>query len=146
MEKMAVRLEVPAHFLLGEPTSETTHRHFARAQSAGIQTSLDASSVGALHAWDPEESRRRLAALAPTLLFANEDECDHLRLITAPLAGVVLAVQRGPDAAEARGPEGERLAVRPAHRLPPGLDSTGAGDAFAAGMLRAARAEAEGGS
>ena len=135
-------LHAPAYSLLGEPLGETTRRLFAHARDAGIPTSLDASSVGALSAWGPEESRRRFAELAPTLLFANEEECAYLNLINRPLPGSALIAKHGAGIAEVRSPEGEHVAALPAHPLPPGIDSTGAGDAFAGGLL-VARARGE---
>jgi sugar/nucleoside kinase (ribokinase family) len=135
-------LHAPAYSLLGEPLGETTRRLFAHARHAGIPTSLDASSVGALSAWGPEESRRRFAELAPTLLFANEEECAYLDLIDRPLPASILIAKHGAGIAEVRSPEGEHVAALPAHPLPPGIDSTGAGDAFAGGLL-VARARGE---
>jgi sugar/nucleoside kinase (ribokinase family) len=135
-------LHAPAYSLLGEPLGETTRRLFAHAREAGIPTSLDASSVGALSAWGPEESRRRFAELAPTLLFANEEECAYLDLLNRPLPGSALIAKHGAGIAEMRSPEGEHVAALPAHPLPPGIDSTGAGDAFAGGLL-VARARGE---
>ena len=135
-------LHAPAYSLLGEPLGETTRRLFAHARDAGIPTSLDASSVGALSAWGPEESRRRFAELAPTLLFANEEECAYLDLLNRPLPGSILIAKHGAGVAEVRSPEGEHVAALPAHPLPPGIDSTGAGDAFAGGLL-VARARGE---
>jgi len=135
-------LHAPAYSLLGEPLGETTRLLFAHARSAGIPTSLDASSVGALSAWGPAESRRRFAELAPTLLFANEEECDYLDLIGQPLPGSILIAKHGAGIAEVRSAGGQLLAQRPANQLPAGIDSTGAGDAFAGGLL-VARARGE---
>jgi sugar/nucleoside kinase (ribokinase family) len=135
-------LHAPAYSLLGEPLGETTRRLFAHARDAGIPTSLDASSVGALSTWGPEESRRRFAELAPTLLFANEEECDYLDLIGRPLSGSILIAKHGAGIAEVRSASGEQIAALPAHPLPAGIDSTGAGDAFAGGLL-VARARGE---
>ncbi|MCX5972950.1 MAG: PfkB family carbohydrate kinase [Chloroflexi bacterium] len=96
---------------------------------------LDASSVGALSSWGPEESRRQFAELAPTLLFANEEECDYLDLIDHPLPGSILIAKHGAGIAEVRSASGEQIASLPAHPLSAGIDSTGAGDAFAGGLL-----------
>ena len=128
-------LHAPAYSLLGEPLGETTRQLFAKARDAGIPTSLDASSVGALNVWGPEESRRRFTDLAPTLLFANEEECAYLQLFDRPLPGLTLIAKHGAGIAEVRSPEGERLIALPAHPLAAGIDSTGAGDAFAGGLL-----------
>lgn len=128
-------LHAPAYSLFGEPLGETTSRLFTHARSAGVPTSLDASSVGALSSWGPEESRRRFTELAPTLLFANEEECDYLDLIDRPLPGSILIAKHGAGIAEVRSVSGEQIAALPAHPLPVGIDSTGAGDAFAGGLL-----------
>ena len=128
-------LHAPAYSLLGEPLGETTRRLFAHARDAGIPTSLDASSVGALSSWGPEESRRQFTELAPTLVFANEEECDYLDLIDRPLPGSILIAKHGAGIAEVRSASGEQIASLPAHPLPAGIDSTGAGDAFAGGLL-----------
>lgn len=135
-------LHAPAYSLLGEPLGETTRHLFARARNAGIPTSLDASSVGALSAWGPAESRRRFIDLAPTIVFANEEECGYLNLLNEPLPGAILIAKHGAGIAEVRSARGELLAQRPAHPLPAGIDSTGAGDAFAGGLL-VARARGE---
>lgn len=128
-------LHAPAYSLIGEPLGESTRRLFAWARDAGIPTSLDASSVGALSAWGPDESRRRFNELAPTLLFANEEECDYLRLLDHPLTGSFLIAKYGAGVAKVRTGGGDQLAALPAHPLPLGIDSTGAGDAFAGGLL-----------
>lgn len=128
-------LHAPAYSLLGEPLGETTRRLFAHARDAGIPTSLDASSVGALSSWGPEESRRQFIELGPTLVFANEEECDYLDLIDRPLPGSILIAKHGAGIAEVRSASGEPIASLPAHPLPAGIDSTGAGDAFAGGLL-----------
>ncbi|MFM9165903.1 MAG: carbohydrate kinase family protein [Candidatus Limnocylindrus sp.] len=128
-------LHAPAYSLLGEPLGETTRQLFQHAHRAGVPTSLDASSVGALSSWGSEESRNRFAELAPTLLFANEEECDYLDLIERPLRNTILVAKHGAGIAEVRADNGERVAARPAHPLPAGIDSTGAGDAFAGGLL-----------
>ena len=131
----AAWLHAPAYSLIGEPLGATTRLLFERARASGIPTSLDASSVGALSNWGVDESRRRLTQLSATLLFANEEECDYLRLIDEPLPGSVLVAKRGAGVAEARSPDGTSLGVLPAQPLPDGIDTTGAGDAFAGGLL-----------
>ena len=135
-------LHAPAYSLLGEPLGGTTRRLFAHARDTGIPTSLDASSVGALSSWGPEESRRQFTELAPTLLFANEEECDYLDLIERPLPNTILIAKHGAGIAEVRAANGKQIAALPAHPLPAGIDSTGAGDAFAGGLL-VARAQDE---
>lgn len=131
----AAHLHAPAYSLMGEPLATTTQALFATATVSGASTSLDASSVGALATWGREESRARLAALRPQILFANEEESEYLDLLARPLAGTILVLKRGPGIAEVRGVAGELLARLPAPPIDGWVDSTGAGDSFAGGFL-----------
>lgn len=135
-------LHAPAYSLIGEPLASTTLRLLREANAAGIPTSLDASSVGALAEWGPEESRSRFAASGATHLFANEEEAEYLDLLHRPIPGPTLIVKRGAGVAEVRTADGETLASSAADPLEGAIDSTGAGDAFAGGLL-VARARGE---
>ena len=128
-------LHAPAYSLMGEPLATTTLRLLHEANQDGIPTSLDASSVGALDAWGPEESRTRFAASGATHLFANEEEAEYLGLLRAPIAGMTLIVKRGAGVADVRAASGEVLASVAAPPIGGSIDSTGAGDAFAGGFL-----------
>jgi sugar/nucleoside kinase (ribokinase family) len=128
-------LHAPAYSLMGEPLAGTTERLFAEARTAGLERSVDASSVGALEAWGADESRRRLRSLGAGHLFANEDEATFLDLLQHPLPGCVTILKRGAGPAEVRDESGRVLAAATPDALPAGLDSTGAGDAFAGGFL-----------
>lgn len=130
----AAWLHAPAYSLIGEPLGATTNALFREAISAGIATSLDASSVGALTAWGPEESRRRFGETGASHLFANEEEVEYLDLIGRPIPNMTLIVKRGAGMAEVRDPQGCRVATLPAPPLSGSIDSTGAGDAFAGGF------------
>lgn len=138
----AAWLHAPAYSLMGEPLATTTKRLLQEAKRAGIPTSLDASSVGALAEWGPEESRSRFAASGATHLFANEEEAEYLDLIQRPIIDVTLIIKRGAGVAEVRADNGEVLASIAAVPLEGTIDSTGAGDAFAGGLL-VARASAK---
>ena len=87
--------------------------------------SVDLSSWSAIRDFGPVRFRERLAALRPAIVFANEDE---ERIIGGPLAGTEWVLKRGPLGA--RFGELELPAV-PAEAV----DTTGAGDALAAGYL-----------
>jgi sugar/nucleoside kinase (ribokinase family) len=127
-------LHAPAYSLIGEPLASTTTSLLHEADAAGVATSLDASSVGALAAWGPEESRTRFLKTGVRHLFANEEEVDYLDLIARPLPGITLIVKRGGGTAEVRDQSGSVLATVPAPPIEGPLDSTGAGDAFAGGF------------
>ena len=131
----ASHLHAPAYSLIGEPLARSTRHLFSAASSAGISTSIDASSVGALAAWGSETSREQLRSVGPTLLFANDEEAEYLELLTRPLPDTTLVLKRGPGVAEVRDPRGTLLARLPAPPIDGWVDSTGAGDAFAGGLL-----------
>lgn len=130
----AAWLHAPAYSLIGEPLGATTNALFREAVSAGIATSLDASSVGALAAWGPEESRRRFSATGAAHLFANEEEVEYLDLIERPIPNMTLIMKRGAGVADVRDPHGRLVATLPAPPLSEAVDTTGAGDAFAGGF------------
>ncbi len=117
------------------------------AHERGAIVSVDLSSRGPLLAYGVRRARARIARLAPDILFANRDEAAALlgrtgrRAWAGLLDDVPLAVVK--DGAwgcrvmwrdEASG-AARQLDVA-AQRLT-GLDSTGAGDGFAAGFLHA---------
>jgi len=135
-------LHAPAYSLIGEPLASTTLRLLQEAKSAGIPTSLDASSVGALTEWGPEESRSRFAASGATHLFANEEEAEYLDLLRLPIAELTIIIKRGAGVADVRAANGEIFASIAAAPVEGAIDSTGAGDAFAGGLL-VARASGE---
>jgi len=127
-------LHAPAYSLIGEPLGATTNALFREAVNSEIATSLDASSVGALAAWGPEESRRRFGETGASHIFANEEEVEYLDLIKRPIPNMTLIVKRGAGLAEVRDPHGRQVATLPAPPLSGSIDSTGAGDAFAGGF------------
>jgi sugar/nucleoside kinase (ribokinase family) len=92
--------------------------------------SIDASSTGVLTDVGVDEAMDRFAALRPDVLFANADEAAMLDLLDWPGAVVV---KRGGDPVEVAA-DGRRLTV-PVPSVKAGVDTTGAGDAFAAGLL-----------
>jgi sugar/nucleoside kinase (ribokinase family) len=115
----------------------------ARARAAGMTVSVGAASAAPLAAMGAAEF---LGAIGTDLLlFANRDEGEVLTGSTDPMiAAATLAGQVGQavvtagdaGAAWARDGECRNVTVEP---LPPSelIDSTGAGDAFAAGVLNA---------
>jgi sugar/nucleoside kinase (ribokinase family) len=120
-------LYVSGYTLLREPTRAAAAAMIARARAAGVPVAVDPASAAPLAA-DPGA----LAAAAPfDLLLPNADEAAVLG--DARLAREVV-VTHGADGA--RWSDGERTrsiaAVAAAAR-----DTTGAGDAFAAGFLSA---------
>lgn len=92
--------------------------------------SLDASSAAVLERLD--DLAGLLAQSRPALMFANADEA---RLLPS-LPGTDLVVKDGPRATTVHGADGGVRTYRPP-RVDEVRDTTGAGDAFAAGWLSA---------
>ena len=129
-------LHVPAYGLLGGRTAASVHALLATAAGAGVPVSLDASSWAVLRAYGPEAYRELVLRVRPVALFANADEARELDLLARPLAGVRVVLKDGPRPTTVLEADGTRLrvAVDPVDDV---RDSTGAGDAFAAGWLSA---------
>jgi sugar/nucleoside kinase (ribokinase family) len=129
---------------LSEPIGSAATRAAALARAAGALVSVDLSSVGPLQAFGVRRSRARLAELAPDILFANRAEAAALlrqggRRSWARLLGVApLAVVKD-GVWGCRVLRDEEGAIRQvdvaATRVSGKVDTTGAGDAFAAGFL-----------
>ncbi len=114
-------LHLPGYSLLRSPVDEAA----LAAVPLAPRVSVDLSSWSAIRDFGPERFRERLEALRPAIVFANEDE---ERIIGGPLAGCTWILKRGPLGASFDGVE---LPALPAAVV----DSTGAGDALAAGYL-----------
>ncbi|MEP7025055.1 MAG: PfkB family carbohydrate kinase, partial [Actinomycetota bacterium] len=113
-------LHLPAYSLVAEPVSG------AAIAAAGLapQLSIDLSSTAALRAYGVTRFRELLHQLHPVVVFGNEAEAE----LVGDLPGCDLVVKLGPAGVRASG------RVYPAAPTDP-VDSTGAGDAFAAGYL-----------
>lgn len=113
-------LHVPGYSLVVEPIAATA---LAAAELA-TSVSLDLSSTAAVEALGVERFRALAERLAPAVVFATEAEAE----LVGPIGDASLVLKRG-----ARGclVEGRSYAPRPAEVV----DTTGAGDAFAAGFL-----------
>ena len=139
-------LHVPAYSLLAEPIGSAAMRAVEMARSNSAIVSVDLSSAGPLRDFGIRRSKARLRELEPDVIFANRDEAAVVagrpgmrawpRLLgLAPLvivkdgAAGCRVLQRGADAALTQ--------LDVAARRVGNVDSTGAGDAFAAGFLYA---------
>jgi sugar/nucleoside kinase (ribokinase family) len=113
-------LHLPAYSLVSWPV-----RGVALAAAARVpHRSLDLSSTAAVRDFGVERFRELAAGLQPDVIFGTEAETE----LVGPIAGAQTVVKLGP--------RGVRTAdgTHPAAPAEP-VDSTGAGDAFAAGYL-----------
>jgi len=117
-------LHLPGYCLATEPVrgAALTAASWARARSA--RCSLDLSSTALIEAVGVGQFRELISRLDPDVLFGNEAEAE---LTGAGLADRMI-VKLGPAGVRAGGRHFPAAATTP-------VDSTGAGDAFAAGYL-----------
>jgi sugar/nucleoside kinase (ribokinase family) len=119
-------LHVSGYALLAEPVAQAAARAVALAREAGARVSIDLSSWSTIRDAGPEQFRAFVRTLEPDVVFANEDE---ERIFGGPLPGVIRILKRGARGCSFDGEERAAVAVDDV------LDTTGAGDALAAGWI-----------
>jgi sugar/nucleoside kinase (ribokinase family) len=119
-------LFVSGYALLGEQTRATAHAAVELARAQGAAVSIDLASWSALEEHGPALMRAVVQELRPDVVFANEDED---RVLGGPVPGAAWILKRGLRGCSFDGDEREALPVAEV------VDSTGAGDALAAGLL-----------
>ncbi|HET7855083.1 MAG TPA: carbohydrate kinase family protein [Gaiellaceae bacterium] len=118
-------LHLSGYSLLRNPIAEAAAKAAGAVGAQGGSVSVDLSSAAGVRAFGPEQLLRRLELLAPSVVFANEEELEALR--SSPPAATVV-VKRGPAGFSVGDEDVPAAAVDV-------VDTTGAGDALAAGFL-----------
>ena len=129
-------LHVPTYSLTDEPLSSTCAQYITVARATGAIISVDASSSSVLMQYGTDRYRTLIRTLQPHVFLCNEDEAKVLGLgAKMPMAGAALTViKQGPLPVIAVQHDGTttEVSVMPVANI---VDTTGAGDAFAAGFL-----------
>lgn len=129
------RLHLSGYSLMRSPIDTAALRAAREARLVGARVSVDLSSWSAIRDFGPATFRDRLTVIAPDVVFANEQE---LAGLGDEPACRVLVTKKGAEGCTVRWPGGEvSLPALPADVV----DTTGAGDAFAAGFLLGDSAE-----
>jgi ribokinase len=121
-------LHVPAYSLVRSPIGETAFAAIELASRGGADVSVDLSSTTVIRAYGAERFTELIARLSPDLVLGNEEEVALL----ADLELAVAVIKRGRNGC--RVIRSDVVTDYPAHPADV-VDSTGAGDAFAAGYL-----------
>ena len=117
-------LHLPGYSLAAPPLRQTALAATAHAP----RVSVDLSSTAAIEAAGVARFRAALAEARPEVVFANEAEA----ALVGDVEARTVVVKRGRRGCSVRGPDGS---VELAAAAADVVDSTGAGDAFAAGFL-----------
>jgi sugar/nucleoside kinase (ribokinase family) len=119
-------LHVSGYALMVEPVRSAAVHAAATARTHGARISVDLASWSAIRDSGVDEFVRAVHAVAPDVVFANEDE---ERIVGQDVVDATWILKRGPRGCRFDGVERDALPVEDV------LDSTGAGDALAAGWI-----------
>ena len=122
-------LHLSGYSLMRTPIDEAALRAAELARAAGARISVDLSAWTRIRDFGPLPFRERLERLAPDLVFANEPEWEIVGGAYALARTAV--IKRGARGITVLGEESAELPIVAGDVV----DSTGAGDALAAGFL-----------
>jgi ribokinase len=118
-------LHLSGYSLLRSPIDEAGAKAAGAVRALGGKVSVDLASASLIRAYGPDRLLARLRLLQPDVVFANDDE---VAAVGDDLPTAALVRKRG---AEGIVVDGQALPAAPAEVV----DSTGAGDALAAGYI-----------
>jgi sugar/nucleoside kinase (ribokinase family) len=119
-------LFVSGYALMREPVRSAATRAVGLARSNGAQVSVDLASWSAIRDSGADAFREFVIELEPDLVFANEEE---QRIVQGPLPAATWILKLGARGCSFGGDDRE---AQPVDRV---VDTTGAGDALAAGYI-----------
>ncbi len=129
-------VHVPTYSLALEPLATTAIQYIRAARTAGALISIDTSSTSVLRDYGIDRYSDLISSIAPDVFLCNNDESALLNVDSAhPMSGAALTViKRGalPVTAVTAAGAVTEVATPPVANI---VDTTGAGDAFAAGFL-----------
>jgi sugar/nucleoside kinase (ribokinase family) len=117
-------LHIPAYGFAREPVRAAALAAAAAATDRAIRLSVDLSSTATIRAYGPDRFRDLIGELGPAVIFGTEEEA----VLLGGMLPDRLVVKLGPGGVRVRDTHHPAFPTK-------AVDSTGAGDAFAAGYL-----------